>query len=59
MLGALKNHTVRCQARTDLIENGRRVEEAVLFVEPPLDGFPDDGEDEVRFEDTLKDPLEL
>jgi len=43
-----------------LIENsGRREEEAVLFVEPPLDGFPDDGEDEVRFEDTLKDPLEL
>jgi len=42
-----------------LIENGRSEEEAVLFLEPPLNGFPDDGEDEVGFNDTEKDPLEL
>ncbi len=52
-------HTIRCQARTDLIENERHEEETVLFVEPPLNGFPDDGEDEVCFIDTEKDPLEF
>jgi len=43
-----------------LIENGRRKEEAaeLLFVEPPLNGLPDDGEDEARFIDAEKDPLE-
>ena len=57
--GALINHTIICQAGTDLIENGRLEEEAPLFVEPPLDGFPDDGEEKVRFDDIVKDPLEL
>jgi len=45
-----------------LIEKGRRREKAaeLLFVEPPyLNRFPDDGEDETRFIDTAKDPLEL
>jgi len=38
-----------------------REEEAaeLLFVEPPLNRFPVDGEDEIRFNYTVKDPLEL
>jgi len=56
----MEHYTILCQARTDLIENGNRSEEeAVLFVEPSLNGFPDDGEDEVCFIDTEKDPLEF
>ena len=51
---------ILCQARTDLIENGRfNQEEAVLFVEPLLNGFPHDGDEDVRLNDTVKDPLEL
>ena len=54
------NHTILCQARTDLNKNGRLdQEEAVLFVEPPLIRFPHDGEDENCFTDAEKDPLEL
>ena len=48
--------------RTDLlIENEtREVEGAeIFFVEPPLNGFPDNGEDGVGFIDAVKDPLEL
>ena len=59
LLGALKNHTTLCQARPDLIENERPEEKAVLFVDPSLNGFPDDEEDQVRFIDTSKDPLEF
>lgn len=59
MLGALKIHTIFCPARPDLIVNDGRDEEAVLFVEPPLNDFPDDGEDEVGFINAEKDPLEL
>jgi len=44
-----------------LIKNVRREEEAaeLLFVEPPLNRFSVDGENEVCFKDTVKDPLEL
>ena len=44
-----------------LIENETREEEAaeIFFAEPPLNEFPDDGEDEARFNDSLKNPLEL
>ncbi len=59
--GAQINHTILCQTRTDLIEIETREEEAaeIFFVEPPyLDEVPDDGKDEVRFIDTVKDPLE-
>lgn len=56
-------HTITCQARADFIENEMNElsdeEEAVLFVELPLNGFPGDGEDQVCFIDNLKDPLEL
>jgi len=44
-----------------LTENRRREEEerSVLFVEPPSNVFPDDGEDQVSFDDIVKDPLEV